>query len=64
MPARKYDRRKTDQHNKEIIQEALSEWLDSKLSQFGLWSIYGIAAFLLAGITYMIFWSNGWRHTG
>ena len=54
--------KQNNDEQKEIIKEALSEWLDKKFSEFGRWSLMALAAFLLAGLTYMIFWSNGWRH--
>jgi len=55
------NRRKSDEHQKTLIKEAIKEWLDDKFMQMGRWSFWGIAAFILAGLTYMIFKANGWR---
>ena len=55
------DRRKADEHQKELIKTAIKEWLDAKFADLGRWSFWGIVAFLLAGLTYMIFKSQGWR---
>lgn len=40
---------------KALVKEAIGEWLDAKYSQFGKWTINGLAATLLGGIvTYLI----------
>ena len=57
----KRDRRKADEHQKDLIKQAIKEWLDEKFRELGRWSFWGILAFLLAGVTYMIFKANGWR---
>jgi hypothetical protein len=48
--------------DKDDVKEAIQEWLDEKFATVGRWSFYGILAFMLAGLTYTIFWVNGWRH--
>ena len=48
---------------KEAMQEALKEWLDSKFIQFGKWSMAALAAIVVASLTYLVLWANGWRHT-
>ena len=63
MPKRNPGRRSTDAHDKEIVKQAITEWLDVKFAELGRWSFWGILAFILAGLTYVIFWTNGWRHT-
>lgn len=48
-----------DQHraeSKEIVKEALKEWLDHKFAAFGKWSLGAIAASALVAIVYFIFW--------
>jgi hypothetical protein len=46
---------------KGMVKEALHEWLDEKFMALGKFSAGAIAAAALAGITYFIFWSNGWH---
>ena len=55
-----------DQKNlmEEAVKEALAEWLDKQFQTFGKWSLMTLVAFLLVGLTYMIFWVNGWRQVG
>tara|TARA_R110000868_G_scaffold82465_1_gene232863 strand:+ start:200 stop:361 length:162 start_codon:yes stop_codon:yes gene_type:complete len=46
---------------KKAIKEALSEWLDTKFSEFGRWSMKGIFALALAGLVYVWASSHGWK---
>lgn len=46
---------------KEAFKEALKEWLDEKFTDFGKWSLGGIAALILSLIVYMILVTHGWR---
>lgn len=55
------DRRKEDRHQKEIIKEAIKEWLDEKYTNIGRWTVYGLVASGVVGLLYLIAWSNGWR---
>lgn len=48
---------------KEILQEALKDWLDQQFAKFGRWSFFGVAALGIAGLTYFILWINGWATT-
>ena len=41
---------------KEAVKEAIREWLDEKFMQFGKWSAAGLAAAILAGLTYAAGW--------
>lgn len=45
------DRRRSDMQ-KEIIKEALSEWLDKKFAAFGKWTAAGIMAMAFAVLIY------------
>jgi hypothetical protein len=49
---RQTDRRAEDQHDKQLvkeaIKEAISEWLTARFTDFGRWSVYGLAALALA----------------
>lgn len=46
---------------KEVVKEALKEWLDEKFATFGKWTLRGIAAMLLAGTVFLFMTSNGWH---
>ena len=45
---------------KEVIKEALKEWLDEKYAIFGRWTLRSLLALLLAAVTYLAF-KTGWR---
>ena len=44
------------------IKEAIAEWLEEKATQFGWWSIKGIAAAAFAALAYFILLHTGWVH--
>lgn len=46
---------------KKAFKDALKEWLDEKFTEFGKWSLGGIAAMALAGLVYFILKMNGWH---
>ena len=46
---------------KEIVKEALKEWLDEKYAAFGRWSFNGLMALALAGAVYVFMISQGWH---
>lgn len=45
---------------KEVIKEALKEWLEEKYAEVGKWTIRGIFAALTAAILYVASLYNGW----
>ena len=45
---------------KDMLKEALREWMDEKFAAFGRWSIYGILASILGGIAWAILVTKGW----
>ena len=47
-------------HEKEAIKEALSDWLDSKFAEFGRFSLKGLLAVTLVAIVYLWSASQGW----
>lgn len=53
------DRRKNDEM-KNVFKEALKEWLDSKFSQFGKWSLAGVGCMVLVVMTYLFLKFAGW----
>lgn len=48
------------EERKEIVKEAIKEWLNETASQFGWWSLKMIAALFAAGIVIFILWTQGW----
>jgi len=54
------DRRRDDQL-KAALKEALKEWLDGKLAEFGRWSILGIGAMIIAVATWLALKFAGWQ---
>lgn len=50
----------TKDEQKEIVKEALKEWLDDKLASFGLLSLNLIMATALAGLLYVFIKTDGW----
>lgn len=50
-----------DNAKKELIKEAISEWLDKQFATFGKWSFGAIASGILAALGYWILTSNGWH---
>lgn len=46
---------------KELVKQALKEWLDEKFTIFGKWSAAAIGAAALAALVYFILASNGWH---
>lgn len=49
------------QELKEIVKQAIREWLDEKFAQFGRWSIGALAALILAALLYWTLAMHGWR---
>ena len=46
---------------KEIVKEAITEWLDEKYQMLGKWTLNGLMAAAVALLGYLILWTNGWR---
>ena len=46
---------------KEAVKEALKEWLDTKYTAFGRWSLHGLLAMMLVVIVYLFMIQNGWH---
>lgn len=45
---------------KQIMKEAIKEWLDAQILTFGRFSLYGIAGAALCALLYFILKTNGW----
>lgn len=50
-----------EQELKEVLKEALKEWLDDKFTIFGKWSLGTLSALGLAAIVIFILNMNGWH---
>ncbi len=50
----------THDESKEILKEALKEWLDEKLAEFGWFSLKTLAIAGLGALVYFILVMNGW----
>lgn len=46
---------------KDVVKEALHEWLEEKYAAFGRWSLHGFLALLVAAGAYFILAANGWH---
>jgi hypothetical protein len=46
---------------KEVVKEALSEWLDKQYAVFGRWSLRGIVSATLVVILYLWLSAHGWH---
>ena len=44
-----------DDKKKEIVKEAIDEWLDKQFAMFGRWSFYGLLSLILCGMAYFSF---------
>lgn len=53
--------RRQREEDKQLIKDAVDEWLDKKFAAFGKWSARALAALLLAAFVYFILWSQGWH---
>lgn len=47
---------------KEVLKQALKEWLDEKFAQLGRWSLSTITLLTLGALVYFILSVNGWKH--
>lgn len=44
---------------KEIVKQAIKEWLDEKYASFGKWTLHGIVAASLCALVYFLA-THGW----
>lgn len=42
------------EEQKEIVKEAIREWLDERYSEFGKWTLHGLLAASLAALAYYL----------
>jgi hypothetical protein len=53
-----------DSIQKDIVKEALQEWLDKKFAAFGKWSATSMLAAAFVGLVYLWLRGHGWQQTG
>lgn len=46
---------------KEIIKQAITEWLDNQFAILGKWTLAGLCSAGLAAAAYFIFTAQGWH---
>jgi hypothetical protein len=56
---RKYTYISPGEH-KEIVKEALKEWLDDKFKEFGWWTFKGVLSAVLFVVAYLWLMAHGW----
>jgi hypothetical protein len=49
------------QERKDIVKEAINEWLNDKYRDVGKWTMHGILAATLAALAYAYLLELGWR---
>lgn len=54
----------TDIEQKELLKQALKEWLDGKFAAFGRWSFYSISSAAFTALMYFILSMSGWKYLG
>lgn len=52
---------KLNDAQKELVKEAISEWLDKQFATLGKWTLAGICSAGLAGLAYLMLLSQGWH---
>jgi hypothetical protein len=50
-----------DEIKKELIKEAISEWLDKQFATLGKWTLAGLCSAGIAALGYFILTNNGWH---
>lgn len=46
---------------KQVLKEAIREWLDEQFAAFGRWTFYGMLGAAFCGCVYLALVSQGWR---
>ena len=49
------------EEQKEIVKEAIREWLDEKYSSFGKWTLHGVLASVLGAVAYYLVAHGGFK---
>lgn len=51
----------TPEEQKDLIKEALKEWLNEQFAAFGRWSFMGLLSVAFAALTYIWLYEHGWH---
>lgn len=51
----------SDEETKILLKQALKEWLDEKISEFGWFALKTIGALAFAALVYFMLSMNGWH---
>lgn len=46
---------------KELVKEAIREWLEAEFSRFSRWTVRAILAALFSWVVYFFFTAHGWK---
>ena len=46
---------------KEIVKEAINEWLDKQFATIGKWTLGGLVSAILAALLYFTLTNSGWH---
>jgi hypothetical protein len=54
------DKLENVQLDKDVVKEALKEWLSERMAEFGWWTLKGIGYLIFGGFMYVWFATHGW----
>ena len=52
------------EERKAIVKEAITEWMDLKFLQLGIWTFRGVLAMGFGVLVYLVLITNGWVKHG
>ena len=52
------------EERKAIVKEAITEWMDGKFLELGIWTFRGIFALAFGVLMYLVLITNGWVKHG
>lgn len=50
-----------EEEMKQVVKQAIKEWLDEKFAQFGKWSMASLAALGISALVLFILKMQGWK---
>lgn len=51
----------TPDEQKQVIKQALKEWLNEQFAAFGKWSMFGILSMAFSAVVYIWLLDHGWH---
>lgn len=51
----------TPEEQKNVIKQALKEWLNEQFAAFGKWSLFGILSMAFSALVYIWLLEHGWH---